>query len=133
MISNLTKSLLGKTRFAQGKPLSAREIEERRPEYIETIMDWAEALDQLITYTTGDAEEAYIWRTLSRDEAEMLADWLLERARTHPQTAGVVRGMMATRKHARIVLLVGTRVKMTGDHYREHGFGIPSTRRKRRS
>lgn len=111
--------------FGDGKPLSTREINERRPEYIETILDWAGALDQLITAATADGTPAFIWSSLTEEEAGVIADWLLERARKSATVAGVVRGMMTFRKKLALVMILLTRAKLTRDHFQEHGLQNP--------
>ena len=105
--------------------LSETEIKNTRSDLIESILWQSDHADQLIIATTkGHDKSIIIWSDIDRDDASILADFLLERGRRDPYTAEIVRGMLDIQRKVQVGLILIPRAVATLSIYLQRGIGI---------
>lgn len=106
------------------RTLTDLEVIKMRPKLIEYIIWQSEHLDDFISATTKGHEEVEIWGNLDQDDAEIIADFLISRARVNVSAAVVVRTASSMMDKIKLGLILGPRVLSTFRTYAERGFSI---------
>jgi hypothetical protein len=103
------------------KPLLMKEADdETRRKLIDLYIRGSSLVDDVLEILVKDHESVAIWE-LSLEEAEMLVDMQLERARKSAREARVVRKLVAIYDRLFFAMLIGPRVKATLSHIESHG------------
>lgn len=119
--SKKSKSVAKKT---EQRTLTDAEVIKMRPKLIEYIIWQSEHMDDFISATTRGHETVEIWSNLDQDDAEIIADFLISRARVSVNTAVVVRTAAGLMDKIKLGLIIGPRVLSTFRIYMERGFSI---------
>jgi hypothetical protein len=107
-----------------GKVFSESESLKKRGELIEVILLQSENMDNVIQATTKGHNPVYIWSTIDRADAEVLADVMLERARKDPVAAKFVDELLELKLKLQAGVIVGPRAYQTIVTYWTRGFSI---------
>ena len=102
------------------KSLTAEESKEDHDKLLYLYIHGSSLLDDVLEIIVRDHEPCQIW-ALSPEEAELFVDIQLERARKSPKEAKVVRKLVALYDRLVLLMLVGPRLKATGDYIKVHG------------
>lgn len=109
----------------EGRKLTDAEAIRARPKLVEFILWQSEHMDQFIIATTvGHDPTIEIWGDISKDEAEIIADFLISRGKTNVQTATAIRHAIVFIDRLRLGLIIGPRLYRTMMTYFERGFSI---------
>lgn len=109
---------------SEQRTLTDAEVIKMRPKLIEYILWQSEHMDDFISATTRGHEAVEIWSNLDQDDAEIIADFLISRARVSVNAAIVVRTASGLMDKIKLGLIVGPRVFSTFRVYMERGFSI---------
>ena len=108
------------------KVLSAAEASDIRPRLIEYLTWQSEHMDQFIIATTrGHDTTIVIWSDLDDAEIEIVADWLLNRARTDKATATAVRYAVTLLERIKVGIIILPRMYRTMMIYLQRGLDLP--------
>ena len=115
-----------KTAAAAGsKKLSDTEVIKLRPKLIEFVLWQSEHADQLIIATTKGHDPAIeIWSNITRDEAEILTDYIISRGKVDARAAAFVRTASTLIDRLRLGIIILPRVYQTLQVYGEKGISI---------
>lgn len=108
------------------KVLSAAEANDMRPRLIEYLTWQSDHMDQFIIATTrGHDPTIVIWSNLDDAEIEIIADYLLNRARKDKMTAQAVRYAVTLLERIKVGIIVLPRLYRTMLTYLQRGLDIP--------
>jgi len=107
-----------------GKRISDAEGMKLRPKLIATILWTSEHADNFLEATTKGHEEVEIWSSIDETEAEILADFMIERGKQSEVVAGYVRRSIALYDQLKIVVIVAPRLYKTLLLYLKRGISI---------
>lgn len=109
----------------EGRKLTDAEAIRARPKLVEFILWQSEHMDQFIIATTiGHDPTIEIWGDITKDEAEIIADFLISRGKTNVQTAIAIRHAIVFIDRLRLGIIIGPRLYRTMMTYFERGFSI---------
>lgn len=77
--------------------------------------------DEVITFTNGDQAEARIWRKITLDEWQIIADMLIEDGKKNGVIATAIRGTVSAYQRLQAGLILGPRLWETYQFYADHG------------
>ena len=107
------------------KVFTQAEAQLKRDELIDTLLWTSEHADQVIIATTkGHDKTIIIWSDIDHDEAGILADVLLDLAKTDKRVAGAIRSAMEVKRKAKAGIILVPRAYRTAMIYLERGFSI---------
>src|SRR6266571_6283605 len=114
-----------KTANTEGKKLSDAEVIRLRPKLVEYLTWQTEHLDQFIIATSGGHDPTIeIWGTMSIDEMEILADFLLQMGKTDVKAATAVRYASVLMDRVKLGLIIVPRMYHTLAIYWQRGVTI---------
>jgi hypothetical protein len=113
-----------KSSTPEPKKLSETESFRLRPKLIATILWQSEHMDEFIKATTHGHRDVYIWSQIDNDDAEVIADYLIERGKQNGHVAKVVREVSTLLDKLKLGLIVAPKVYATIMVYIERGIGI---------
>ena len=114
-----------KKETAGAKRLTDTEIIKLRPKMVEFLLWQSEHMDQFIIATTKGHDPAIeIWSNLTRDEAEILADYFISRGRLDSRAATFVRTASTIIDRLRLGVIILPRLYQTLLVYGDKGFSI---------
>lgn len=91
---------------------------------VEFFLWTSDHMDEAITATTRGHKPVEIWSSISKDEAELLADYMLNRAKSDPKMAKVVRQIVTFMDKIRVAVIILPRMYATAMYYLQEGFSI---------
>lgn len=118
------KKSSGTSKKVEGRKLTDAEVIKMRPKLIQLIVWQSEHLDEFISATTRGHAPVEIWSTLDYDDAEILADYLISRARVDERAAVAVRYAATIMDKIKLGIIVGPRLYQTMLTYFDRGFSI---------
>lgn len=118
------KSKSAATKKTTSRKLTDIEAIKMKPKLIEYIIWQSEHLDDFISATTKGHEVVEIWSNLDHDDAEIIADFLISRAKVNETAAIAVRFGAEMMDKIKLGIIIGPRVLSTMKVYLERGFSI---------
>lgn len=114
----------GAAKKGESRKLTDTEAVRLRPKLIEFIIWQSEHLDDFISATTKGHAPIEIWSTIDRDDAEIIADFLISQAKVNDGAAVAVRYAATIMEKIKLGIIIGPRVYHTMMAYIERGFSI---------
>lgn len=108
----------------EAEPLTKREARASRDTVVTAIQKYCELADEAIPLASKSGAPVQIWSTLDQNEAEILADCLLDLAQRWAVPAAVVRGIVRTYTWLEVGLITLPRFKQTIGYYLREGFAL---------
>ncbi len=107
------------------KTLSDAEAKSIRLGLVEVILWQSEHMDEFIIATTrGHDHSIVIWSNLDREDAMIIADFLIESGKVNPEVAYAVRQMMSLKRRFQVGLILAPRLYQSYMVYLQRGFSI---------
>lgn len=103
------------------KPLSVKEAKDLALPLAKTLQTIGGYVDEVITFTNGEQAEAKIWRKITLDEWQIIADMLIEDAKKSGIIATAIRGTVSAYQRLQAGLIIGPRLWETYQFYADHG------------
>lgn len=113
-----------KDRRSDYKKLNDTEAIKIRPKLIEFFKWSSDHLDEFIQATTKGHQSVEIWSTLEEEEIEILVDFLIQRGKTNPETAQLVRNMSVLMDRIKLAVIIVPRMYQTALTYINRGISI---------
>ena len=128
-LNEIKKSTKSASKSKKDKPkvklLTEAEVRLKRQELIDVLLWSSEHMDQIIIATTRDhVKTLIIWSDLDREEAAILADFLLNRSRVDTRAAAAVRGLLELQNKIKLGTILLPRIYRTASYYLSQGFSI---------
>lgn len=120
-----TKEIKQKNKKSSGvRVLNDAEILKYKPRLIDFILWSSEHLDEFIQATTISHIPVEIWSDIDKEEAEVLADFMLARGKVHAGSANNVRNIIIFMDRLKVYTIVGPRTVKTAMTYWNEGIAI---------
>lgn len=113
-----------RTKPVSHKVLTKQEVDSLRQKLIESLLWQSDHIDEFIVGTTKGHIPIIIWSDLDIKDATIIANFMLERAKSDKQMAYIVREMVSIKDKIQLALIVLPRVYRTLMVYLERGISI---------